>query len=331
MPKFRSPAADYAVYLFIRLLVCFIQSLSVQMSYTLAGFLSWVAYRVDRRHSAVAVDNLRQAFPERFRDPASTAPVVRAVYRHFCVLLVDIMHMPRRLHTNNWRRHVQLPSGGPAVDALLSGRPVLFVTAHFGNWEMGGYVLGLLGFTTHAIARTLDNRYLDRFLLGFRERTGQKILDKSGDFDRIQAVLKRGGVLATLGDQDAGPKGLFVDFFGRPASTHKAVALLALGHKVPLVVIGTPRVGEPMHYAVTVEDVILPEEYEWQPDAVRMVTQRFTAALERLIRRHPEQYLWLHRRWKHQPAPGRKQPARSARPRPVHQATRAVDTSGAGI
>jgi KDO2-lipid IV(A) lauroyltransferase len=176
------------------------------------------------------------------------------------------------------------------------------VTGHFGNWELGGHCLGLLGFTTHAIARPLDNPYLDRYFRALRQRAGQQVLNKNGDFDRIQAVLHRGGALATLGDQDAGPKGLFVDFFGRPASTHKAVALLALERDVPMVVIGVPRLGEPLRYRVEVGDVILPEEYAGRPDAVRAITQRFTAALERLVRRHPEQYFWLHRRWKHQPA-----------------------------
>jgi KDO2-lipid IV(A) lauroyltransferase len=94
---------------------------------------------------------------------------------------------------------------------------------------------------------------------------------------------------------------LFVDFCGRPASTHKAVALLSLEYNVPLVVIGTTKIGEPMQYAVLVEDVVLPEEYAGRPDAVRQITQRFTTALERLVRRYPEQYFWLHRRWKHQP------------------------------
>src|SRR5947209_13223885 len=101
------------------------------------------------------------------------------------------------------------------VECLLSGRPLLLVTGHFGNWELGGYVLGLLGFTTHAIARPLDNPYLDVFLRRFRERTGQKIVAKHGSFDQIQSLLARSQVLATLGDQDAGARGLFVEFFGR--------------------------------------------------------------------------------------------------------------------
>ncbi len=324
MSKPRSAVADYAVYLLVRLLVCVLQALSVRTSYAVAGFIAWLAYHIDRRHRLVAADNLRTAFPERFPDVASTDAVVRAVYRHFCMLLIELMHMPRKLHRNNWRRHVELPQGRRVVEALLADRPLLFVTGHFGNWELGGYILGLLGFTTHAIARKLDNPYLDRFLRHFRERTGQQILDKNDDFDRIQEVLKSRGVLATLGDQDAGPRGLFVDFFHRPASTHKAVALLALEYHVPLLVIGTPRLRQPIGYHITLEDVVLPEEYEDWPDAVRAMTQHFTAALERIICRYPEQYLWLHRRWKHQPA--RRRPP-TGKPQPATQAAVAVGAS----
>src|SRR5207253_3577242 len=129
-----------------------------------------------------------------------------------------------------------------------------------------------LGFQSHAIARTLDNPYLDAFARTFRERTGQKLLAKHGDFDNIEGLLKSGGILATLADQDAGQRGLFVDFFGRPASTHKAVALLALEHNVPLVVIGAAKIGSPMRYAVFVEEVILPDEYEGKADGVRVST-----------------------------------------------------------
>ena len=203
-------------------------------------------------------------------------------------------------------RHLAAPRDagqrpGPRRGAA-GGRPLLFVTGHFGNWELGGYTLGLLGFSTFAIARKLDNPYLNDFLLHrFRQRIGQRILYKDGDFERIQAALAASGVIATLGDQDAGQRGQFVDFFGRPASTHKAVALLALEFNAVMVVIGVPRIGEPMRYEVAVEDVILPEEYAGRPDAVRAITQRFTAALERMVRRAPEQYFWLHRRWKHEP------------------------------
>jgi KDO2-lipid IV(A) lauroyltransferase len=301
MSKPRSKVVDYAVYLAVRLLVSVIQALPLEAGCRLAAGLAWLAYHVDRRHRLAADDNLRHAFPGEY-DDRQRDQIVRAVYRHFCTMLVEMIHLPRKLHPNNWRRYLHLASGPEIVGGLLSGRPLLLVTGHFGNWEMGGFVLGLFGFTTHAIARELDNKYLDRFLRRFRERTGQKILAKHGDFGQMQALLDAGGVIATLGDQDAGQRGLFVDFFGRPASTHKAIALLSLQYNVPLLVVGTPRTGGPLCYEIVAEDLILPEDYAGRPDAVRAMTERFTAALERIIRRHPEQYFWLHRRWKHQPA-----------------------------
>ncbi len=300
MSKPHSVIAAYAVYLVARILVCVLQSLSLPASRTFAGGLAWLAYRIDRRHREVARDNLRQAFPGKYND-ADLEALVRGVYQHFCTLLIEIIHLPRKLHANNWKNHLTLHNGRAMVECLLSGRPLLIVTGHFGNWEMAGYALGLLGFTTHAIARPLDNPFLDDFLRRFREGTGQKILAKHGDFEQMQALLDSGGVLATLADQDAGQRGLFVDFFGRPASTHKAVALLALEHQVPLAVTGTYKVREPMGYEIATEEVILPEDYDGKVDAIRSITQRFTSALERLIRLAPEQYFWLHRRWKHQP------------------------------
>ncbi len=300
MAKERSTVADYSIYLLVRVLICIIQMLSYPAARQFADWLAWLLYHVDKRHRLVADDNLRHAFPD--LDAAERDRQVRAVYRHFCMLLMEIIHIPRKLHPSSWRRYLDLSGGRELVDALLSGRAVWLVTGHFGNWEMGGYVLGLLDFRTHAIARKLDNTYLDKFLRSFRERTGQRLLAKDGDFDKIIAQLAGDGIVATLGDQDAGAKGHFVDFFNRPASTHRGIALLSLQYDVTMVVIGTPKVGEPMKHVVVVEDVILPKDYRDRPDAAKAITQRFTAALERLVRRYPEQYFWLHRRWKHQPA-----------------------------
>ena len=101
-------------------------------------------------------------------------------------------------------------------------------------------------------------------------------------------------------------RGLFVDFFGRPASTHKAIALLAIEHKTPIVVGVARRLGDTFQYEIRCEEIIDPTEMSGSTDDVRLLTQRYTSALERLIREHPEQYFWLHRRWKHQPKPREK-------------------------
>jgi KDO2-lipid IV(A) lauroyltransferase len=302
MAKPRSAVADYAVYLAVRVALCVLQMLTLSASRGLADVLAWLAYHLNRRHRRIADDNLKQAFPGKM-DDRQRDHMVRAVFLHFCSMLVEIAHLSRKLRVETWKRYLQLENGGAIVDGLLSGRPLLLVTGHLGNWELGGRLLGLIGFSTYAIARKLDNPYLNEFFLHhFRQRTGQRILYKDGDFDRIQAALAGGGAIATLGDQDAGRRGQFVDFFGRPASTHKAVALLALEFNAEMLVIGVQRTGGPMRFKVVAEEAILPEEYAGRrPDAVRAITQRFTAALERLVRRTPEQYFWLHRRWKHEP------------------------------
>lgn len=296
--KIRSPVADYLVYLAVRLLVCIIQALPFDTACQLARLLAWIAYRLDHRHRQVAVENLQKSFPGQHTD-ADIDALVRGVYAHICTMAVEFMHMHRRIHLHNYKQHIVLHDTGRIMETLLSGRPILFVSGHFGNWELAGCAMGLFGFRTHAIARPIDNPYLDQFLRALRERTGQKLLAKRGDFENMEKLLQEGGILATLADQDAGVRGLFVEFFGRPASTHKAIALLALEHNVPMVVVGTPKLAGQYHLCPT--DVIYPEDYEKSPDAIRAITQRITTGLELLIRWAPEQYFWVHRRWKHAP------------------------------
>lgn len=298
--KPRKKHVDFVIYLVVRTLVCVLQGIPIAWAAGFANLLATVAYRVDRRHRNVAAENLRFAFPN--HSPKEIDHLVRGCYRHFCTLLVEMILLPRKLRVHNWRTYATLVRQGPVLDGLLDRRPMLIVTAHFGNWEMAGYVLGAVGFRTFAIARVLDNPYLEDFLKRFRQATGQTIIAKKDDFDRLTTVLANGGKVATLADQDAGPKGVFVDFFGRPASAHKAVAMMAMAYHARMVVVGNPRVGRLLEYEVVCEDVIDPDEYARRPDAVKAITQRYHAALESLIRRHPEQYFWLHRRWKSQPA-----------------------------
>jgi Kdo2-lipid IVA lauroyltransferase/acyltransferase len=292
---------DYLAYLAVRSVVAFAQMLSIEQSYALARFLGWVIYKVDSRHRQVGIDNLTQAFDDQFTD-VERDQIVRGVYRHFCMMLMEILHSPRKLHLENWRGSIELAGLAPVMDHLITGsRPLIVLTGHYGNWELAGYLFGMFGFPTVAVARTLDNPYLERYLRAFREKTGQSLIPKTGGFDQMVEVLQNNRALTFLADQDAGQRGLFVDFFGQPASTHKAIALLAIEHQAPVAVGVARRIGPGFRYEIRCEDVIDPAELSGTADDVRILTQRFTSALERLIRQDPTQYLWLHRRWKHQP------------------------------
>jgi KDO2-lipid IV(A) lauroyltransferase len=161
--------------------------------------------------------------------------------------------------------------------------------------------MGLFGFPTYTVARQLDNRYLDRFVNDFRGHTGQYILPKHGSRESIQVVLGRGGILTLLGDQAAGEKACWVNFFGRPASTHKAVAAFSLVHDAPTMVSYARRLERPLHYEVGPVAICDPRSPDFQMGSIPLLAQWYTDHLELLIRRSPEQYWWLHRRWKGRP------------------------------
>jgi KDO2-lipid IV(A) lauroyltransferase len=299
--KMRRLWLDYVVYLAVRSLVAFAQMLTIEQGYALARCLAWLIYHVDRRHRRVGLDNLTHAFGDRLSE-AERDQIIRGVYRHFTSMLIEILYAPRKLHLTNWRERIVLAGLAPIMDHLMTGaRPLIVLTGHYGNWELAGYLFGMFGFPTVAVARTLDNPYLDRFLRSFRESTGQLLVPKTGGYDQMIEVLRENRALTFLADQDAGQRGVFVDFFGRPASTHKAIALLAIEHQAPVVVGVARRIGPGFRYEIRCEEVIDPRSLEGTADDVRLLTQRFTSALERLIRQDPTQYLWLHRRWKHQP------------------------------
>lgn len=310
MAKARNEALDYLVYLIVRVLVCVLQGLPPDWSFAFARGLARVVYFADRRHRRVAIENLRHAFGDRYDERGRRRLVLR-VYEHFLLMIVEIALIPRKLHVSNWKLRNSLHNAGPILRAILARRPVLLVTGHFGNWEMAGFLIAALGMKSHAIARELDNKYLHRFLLRFREWTGQTILNKTGDFERIEKVLAERGILVSLGDQSAGPRGCFVDFFGRPASTHKAIALLAIQHEAAMVVGWAQRKGPGLCYRVCCSDALEPADYANERDPVTAMTADFTKVLERAIRTAPEQYLWLHNRWKH-PPPEKKIRARKA-------------------
>ena len=228
--------------------------------------------------------------------------LVLQVYEHFGLMILETALMPRKLGPNGLRR-LNIEEDWPKFEAAYkTGRPVLLVTGHYGNWELAASLVARVGVKAHLVARPIDNPYLDDMVTRLRERTGHKVLAKNGTAKLMWDVLADGATLCTLADQDAGHAGLFVDFFGRPASTHKGIAMLALGTRALLVVGGLRNMGGLLRYTAHIQDIIYPEEHGRGPDAVLAITQRLTSAIERLVRLDPRQYFWLHRRWKHRPA-----------------------------
>lgn len=285
-------------YLIVRSLICFVQMVPPSWCEQAVWPLAFLAADVFRIRRGVIKENLQRAFPD--WSPQKRREVTRGMWRHLLLMVVEIALAHRKLHLARWQRQLHFAPGAPKqmMAPLLSGKPVVFVAGHHGNFELSTHLFGLLGFHGYAVARPLDNRYLDNFVRGFREQYGQRILPKQGSADEIDDMLRRGGALCVLGDQNAGRKGRRVQFFGHEASTHKAIAIFALQHQATILVMSNCRKGGLLEYELTLEDCIEPESVMRQADPVQAITQRFTTAIENGIRRRPEQYWWVHRRWK---------------------------------
>lgn len=302
-----------AVYAAVRSAALLSQLMPVSWALALARLGAWLAHRLDARHRAVAADNLRHAFPD--AGEAEIDRLARATYRHLFCVAVETAILLRRMRADNVGEYVidaDEEDRRFAVGLTSSERPTITLTGHLGNWEALNLSLGCRGHEGTVVARHLDNPYLDAWVRRMRGSTGMTVVDKDGAAEAATQELSRGGNVGLVGDQDAGPKGAFATFFGRPASTFKSIALLSLHHRAPILVLSCVRHGGPLRHRLTLEDAIMPEDYDGMPDAVKAITQRYTSALERAARRHPEQYFWLHRRWKSQPA-ARARPAEARR------------------
>ncbi len=296
----RKKLVDYLVYLALRVVVMFLHMFSREAAYGLMAQIGDWMYRLDRRHRDRAAEHVRASFPE--WPERKVQQVVRGSFRNLGYLAIETMLTTRLIMNYSWRNHLELVNVSDTLRRLLGAeRGVIFVAGHFGGWEVVGYTLATLGFDGYAVARWLDNPHLNEYVLGVRERTGMRILDKRGATARMDEILSRGDYVSFIADQDAGRGGVFVDFFGRKASTYKAPALMAMQYNLPVMVGYGKRLGEQYRFEVGIERIIRPAEWADKDDPLAWITQEYTAALEASIRRAPEQYLWIYRRWKTRP------------------------------
>ena len=300
MGRQRNKALDYVVYVAARVLAFIDHACPWSARYAVADMVAALVWRLDRTHRRRALQHVRRSFPD--WPGKRVEAVAREGLRSMAYMGMEALLTPRLVRDDSWRRFFRLRNMAEAIE-LMVRRPsgVILVTGHFGNWEVAGYMTAAIGLRTTTVARRIDNPRLDRFILGIRETAGQRMLDKDGASAAAGPILRDRGVLTMVCDQDGGRKGVFVDFFGRKASTHKSIGLLAMEHQAPVCVIYCRRLGRRYAFEVGAERVIHPREWRDRSDPLRWLTQEYTAALERVIRRDPGQYFWVHRRWKNRP------------------------------
>jgi KDO2-lipid IV(A) lauroyltransferase len=256
------------------------------------GDLAWVTLRARR---AVTLDNLQRAFGGE-RDGGELRRLGRRSFEHLGMNLVEACVFFFRPPAVLLSR-VTLEGVEHLRAAAASGRGILLLTAHFGNWELLAASHALSGFALSVVVRPLDNPVLDRVVARFRRRAGVELIAKRRALREVLDALRRRRMVGVLLDQNAARgEGVFVPFFGVPASTSKALAVVALRAGAPVTPVFIRRDAGGRH-TVHIEPALPPP-----PDGdVTAYTATFNRAIEAAVRSAPEQWFWMHARWKTRP------------------------------
>ncbi len=256
-------------------------------------FWSWRSFRT-------GVDNLLQAFPGMSR--AAAEALATRVYEHFGRATVEVALGDRLLKPSTFGDHIVLRGEDNLRDVMGAGKGAIFVTAHLGPWEIFGLLARHYGVSWTSVYRPMKNPYIDRSMLRYRAAHGQTLIPKYGAAPALLRVLRGGGYIALLVDQHAKNEGLWVPFFGRPASTTPAPALLALRTGAPIVTGYARRLPGLYRFEVLCEEPLFVRATGSRSADVRNATIEINRRLESYIRRFPDQWLWMHRRWRTPPA-----------------------------
>ena len=281
-------------YLFLRFVCVLLMLLPLRLVYLLAEFIGYLGFYVFRFRRDVVLENLAIAFGMELHEGQRTALAARS-YKQITMTFLELMIAPRL------RKQIQqmwtLEQQELLLNLLSQGNGLVCVSGHLGNWEFqGAAIANLLAehFTVAAVQQS--NPYINRFVTRRRNAMSMQVAGSKEAMKLLVRALRNHKAIGLVADQNAGLSAVFVDFFGKTAATMPGPAQLALKYRAPLVVFVALRTG-PAKFKVLAEQVPVQED-----DTVESLTQRHVKVLESYIRKHPEQYFWLHRRWKTRPS-----------------------------
>ena len=271
-----------------------VRALPRRASLRLGSGFGWLFYALHGRRRQLALDNLRAAFPSRTEDECLA--ILRGTFRHFGRHVVELIKFDA-MNADEIMRLVEIEGEERVQQALAHGTGVMYCGSHFGYWELQLLVHSLRHTPVVVVARTLDNPLLERIIERIRARVGTRVVPRQGAVrGLLKALLKRESVVMMVDQHIQDRSAVTIDFFNRPASTTSALAVLALRTGAPII----PVFALPLpdgRYRMIYEAPIEPPAAD-DPDPIRTYTQRCTDLLEMYVRRYPELWLWMHRRWR---------------------------------
>lgn len=291
-------------YRVIRAIVGLLAPVPRRLMNRIAILLGIFWYHVDKHHRGIAIDNMSRAYG----DEMGGAEVQKRVRATFLQLTTAALEIPSllRLNRENLDAYVRFSGTRHLQDALSGGKGLLFLTAHLGHWELMGLATSLkFAIRTNVLVRPLDFAPMDKVLNEIRGRTGNTVVDKIRSVRVIGRVLERGGILTILLDQNASwYDGVYVPFFGRTACTNRGFALFALRYDPVVLPIFNIRQTDGRYNIIFDRPVPLIRTGDINRDIVQN-TAHFNRIIEKHIRMAPDNWLWLHRRWRLKEIPER--------------------------
>ena len=264
----------------------------------IAHFFGKILFNVDRKHRKIALDNLIYAFghEKQFQE---IEEIARQVFINLVKIVFEIA-WSLHLKESQFKEHFKIDGYHNIKNAYQKGRGVLALTAHFGNWELLTIIASMIKFPINIVVRPLDFKPLDHFIFNLRTRYGGKIIPKERSIHAIIKSLNRGEMVALLMDQNVDwYEGVFVDFMGHRACTSKGLALFALKTEAPVVPVFMIREKSGLR-AEFGPEVVTVKTGDRQKD-IEINTQEYNRVIENFVRRYPEQWFWIHQRWKTKP------------------------------
>ncbi|GBD92645.1 lipid A biosynthesis lauroyl acyltransferase [bacterium BMS3Abin05] len=280
----------------LKFLTIFIRIFPYGIAVRFSKILSFLVFSVIRLRRDVTIRNIQMAFPE--KDLEECTALAGKVYNHFGRVAVDFLYMAR-LIPKRFLKLIQFENETVLQKALQAGKGVVLNGGHLGNWEFLAASIPLKGYPENIIVGAQRNNLADAWFNTNRALAGCKIIHVGGAVRKSLKALNRGEVLAILSDQDAGKDGQFVPYFGRPASAPVGAALLSLKSGSPMVY--TQAIFNNGRYVVQFERIRTDDLEGPTPENLWELTRRFTEILEKNVRKYPEQWFWMHRRWKTRP------------------------------
>jgi Kdo2-lipid IVA lauroyltransferase/acyltransferase len=279
-------------------LLKFLGFFSKKWAMRIADFLGGMLFCVDKKHRGIAMDNLTYAFGHE-RQPEEIKIIARQVFINLVKIVFEI-GWSLNLDERHLSKHFKIDGYHHIKKAYEKGKGVLVLTAHFGNWELLSVVGAMIKFPISIVVRPLDFKPLDHFIFNLRTRFGGKIIPKERSIHTIIRSLHRGEIVVLLMDQNVDwYEGVFVDFMGHRACTSKGLALLALKTEVPVVPVFMVREKSGLR-AEFGPEIVTVKTGDRQRD-IENNTQEYNRVIESFIRRYPDQWFWVHQRWKTKP------------------------------